>query len=721
MKTPTLLTRDRFRESVFERDQYKCVCCGSPAVDAHHIVERRLFTDGGYYLDNGASVCGVCHLKCEQTLITCDELRDRIGIKRPILPLHFYEDTSYDKWGNILMQNGTRLRGELFDDASVQKALHSVLHEFTPYVKYGRTYHLPWSPGMHSDDRMMPDVEVFNDKIVVVMEKLDGENCLPSTTRILMADGSHKLIGELVRSNAVGQYVMGVTEDGVTQPSKILNVFYKGTRTTPWTQVRCKGPHGHSQCVVGTPEHRIFTQRGYVQLQNVEATDTCYAFDSSLDLSDTQRSVLLGKLIGDGSLHPKRSSGMKDNRKALVQYSHKRDHQRYVEWTNAWLGDLHSGTCLDATTRYGDTICVKSWTKQTNAIYETFIHMIQHGKKTFPVDLIDMASPITLAFWYMDDGSLNHTAAQQDRMLISVCGFDQQSCENLQLLLLKFGIDSTLTTQTGYRYLYINWINTNKLARLIAPYVPDCMRYKLPVAYRSVPLTYAPIESNALAGRLVEMSVVSVKTDHETRYTGLYDLETETHNYFANSTLVHNSTLYRDHIHARSVTSGGHPSRNWIRAFHGQIQADIPEMWRINVENVFAKHSIFYKNLETYAYGFAMWDDTNHILPWKDTLEWFQCLGIVPCPVIFWGLYDRQKIEEAYKVYKALREQEGGEIEGYVIRVDEPFHFSQFKHNVGKYVREGHVQTTQHWMHGQPLVQNQLNPGLSGFESLTRR
>jgi hypothetical protein len=33
-----LLSRDYFRESVFERDGYNCVCCGGAAVDAHHIM-----------------------------------------------------------------------------------------------------------------------------------------------------------------------------------------------------------------------------------------------------------------------------------------------------------------------------------------------------------------------------------------------------------------------------------------------------------------------------------------------------------------------------------------------------------------------------------------------------------------------------------------------------------------------------------------------------------
>ena len=49
----TLITRDDFRQSVFERDSHRCVICGEPAKDAHHILERRLFPDGGYYKEFG--------------------------------------------------------------------------------------------------------------------------------------------------------------------------------------------------------------------------------------------------------------------------------------------------------------------------------------------------------------------------------------------------------------------------------------------------------------------------------------------------------------------------------------------------------------------------------------------------------------------------------------------------------------------------------------------
>ena len=125
MKKQVLLTRDQFREGVFERDKHKCVMCNEPAQDAHHIIERRLWDDGGYYLDNGASLCGTCHIQAEQTDISVEEIREAAGIEHIILPEHLYVDQMYDKWGNPIMENGRRLIRELKSqlDESKTKAL----------------------------------------------------------------------------------------------------------------------------------------------------------------------------------------------------------------------------------------------------------------------------------------------------------------------------------------------------------------------------------------------------------------------------------------------------------------------------------------------------------------------------------------------------------------------------------------------------------------------
>lgn len=173
-----LLSRDDFRLKVFERDNHKCVFCSENAADAHHIIERRLWADGGYYLENGVSLCPFHHIEAEKTLISCEDIRTACGIDKIVIPSHLYDDEVYDKWGNIILPNKMRIKGELFFDSSVQKILleGGVLSQFTKYVKYPRTYHLPWSPGVLKDDRVLGSISYFVNKRVIVTVKMDGEN-----------------------------------------------------------------------------------------------------------------------------------------------------------------------------------------------------------------------------------------------------------------------------------------------------------------------------------------------------------------------------------------------------------------------------------------------------------------------------------------------------------------------------------------------------------------
>ncbi len=164
------------------RDGHKCVFCGATDnLDAHHIIERRLFTaeheKGGYFIDNGATVCEEHHRACEMTTLSCDEVRDAAGIKSIVLPSYAYDDIEYDKWLNPIVANKMRLKGPLFYDESVQKILAkgNVLSLFSKYVKHPRLSHLPWSVGMNSDDRRIETLARMIGQEVVVTTKMDGE------------------------------------------------------------------------------------------------------------------------------------------------------------------------------------------------------------------------------------------------------------------------------------------------------------------------------------------------------------------------------------------------------------------------------------------------------------------------------------------------------------------------------------------------------------------
>jgi len=176
------MNRDQFREAVFNRDNRKCVICDEPAVDAHHIIDRSLFDDGGYDVSNGVSLCEQHHIEAEMTLISCEELRSKANIVEIVLPEHFELDLEsteiYDHWGNMILPTGMRIKGELFYQDNVQKVLAQagLLNKFLKYVKYQRTFHAPWSPNVSKDDRIHKSMFQFTGRPLVCTIKMDGEN-----------------------------------------------------------------------------------------------------------------------------------------------------------------------------------------------------------------------------------------------------------------------------------------------------------------------------------------------------------------------------------------------------------------------------------------------------------------------------------------------------------------------------------------------------------------
>ncbi|MFJ8014425.1 RNA ligase family protein [Streptomyces sp. NPDC096339] len=155
-----------------------------------------------------------------------------------------------------------------------------------------------------------------------------------------------------------------------------------------------------------------------------------------------------------------------------------------------------------------------------------------------------------------------------------------------------------------------------------------------------------------------------------------------------------NTTLYSDGLHARSLDSAHHPSRAWVKGLQGRIGAGIPDNWRVCGENLYARHSIPYEDLDSWFYGFSVWDG-DHCLDWDSTVRFLRGLG-VPVPRVLWrGVFDE-------RVLRKLRLDTTRQ-EGYVVRTVAGFAREDFGRRVAKWVRGGHVQTDTHWMFAQVI------------------
>ncbi|WP_406076256.1 RNA ligase family protein [Streptomyces virginiae] len=161
-----------------------------------------------------------------------------------------------------------------------------------------------------------------------------------------------------------------------------------------------------------------------------------------------------------------------------------------------------------------------------------------------------------------------------------------------------------------------------------------------------------------------------------------------------------NTTLYADGLHARSLDSAHHPSRAWVKGLQGRIGPGIPAGWRVCGENLYARHSIPYEDLDSWFYGFSVWDG-EHCLDWDRTVRFLRGLG-VPTPRVLWrGVFDERAL-------RRLRLDTARQ-EGYVVRTVAGFALEDFGRCVAKWVRVGHVQTSTHWMFAQ-VVPNGLGP-----------
>lgn len=161
-----------------------------------------------------------------------------------------------------------------------------------------------------------------------------------------------------------------------------------------------------------------------------------------------------------------------------------------------------------------------------------------------------------------------------------------------------------------------------------------------------------------------------------------------------------NTTMYRDYFHARSLDSNNHPSRDYVKGLWGFTKHMIPDGWRICGENLYAKHSIHYKDLRSYFYVFSVWDDNNVCLSWLETKDFCLSIGLEIVNVWYEGRWDNQT--KPLKSCCISPQQEG-----YVIRNAWSFHYDNFSSNVAKYVRANHVLDDIHWSK-KPLVKNLL-------------
>ena len=149
--------------------------------------------------------------------------------------------------------------------------------------------------------------------------------------------------------------------------------------------------------------------------------------------------------------------------------------------------------------------------------------------------------------------------------------------------------------------------------------------------------------------------------------------------------------------HAQETTC---PTFNYIKNVHyyPNIQSITDNDFKIFGENMFGIHSIEYNNLTDYFYVFNIVSN-DKFLPFKVAKDVAKVLNMQTVPVVYEGVIPSLSWLEKFLATELKQPNDilGGVREGFVIRVADEFLVSEFSRNVFKYVRRGHIATTEHW------------------------
>ncbi len=192
----------------------------------------------------------------------------------------------------------------------------------------------------------------------------------------------------------------------------------------------------------------------------------------TISLSNHQRDIVIGSILGDGYLVPNWS---KTNYALRVTRSGKQ--KEYTDWQYANLKPfvLTEPRWYERTQSY--TIGTISHSEITK-LYSVFY---PKGKKIVPETIGDyIKSPLVLAVWFMDDGNLASSYGIIRGYHLNTQSFSFKENERLSVMLkTNFGIDCTIQKNHDYFRLFIRAGSRERFKNLIKNQLIESMRYKL--------------------------------------------------------------------------------------------------------------------------------------------------------------------------------------------------------------------------------------------------
>lgn len=199
-------------------------------------------------------------------------------------------------------------------------------------------------------------------------------------------------------------------------------------------------------------------------------------YKKTLKLSNIQRNILVGTLLGDAYLEPR---GKAPNYRYI--FSQKKAQQVYVEHIynhfEAWCskGPAISKTGVNKDGEITESYYFKTCTHSSLTFYANQFYNLD-GKKIVPKLLHKWLTPMALAYWFMDDGSISRNLGYN----LNTQNFSLYEQEILaDALGRKYNLEVNIHKDRSNYRLYITSKSKDSFTDIIKPFILPSFEYKL--------------------------------------------------------------------------------------------------------------------------------------------------------------------------------------------------------------------------------------------------
>lgn len=196
-----------------------------------------------------------------------------------------------------------------------------------------------------------------------------------------------------------------------------------------------------------------------------------------LVLSDYQKEVLTGLLLGDGCLErTKNSLG------ARLKVSQSIKQNKFAVWLYEVFKDfVQTQPKVKQTNRNGIRHEEVVFNTLTHPGFKSFYEMFYpKGKKVIPESIDQFLTPTALTVWFMSDGSVK--SKESRGRILNTQSFIRPDIERLIFILKsKFDLQSSIRTQKDGLQIYISGKSAEILNSLLKSRILPSFHYKLPL------------------------------------------------------------------------------------------------------------------------------------------------------------------------------------------------------------------------------------------------